>query len=63
MKSVLNHIVQKQYFGEYENNGFHVSISIPAGEDFDCVVRDIVEQFRNIADKLKALPVSQEISG
>ncbi len=48
MKSVLSHIVQKQF---------------SAGEDFDYVVRDIIEQFRNIADKLKALPAGQELSG
>ena len=45
-----------------ENNRFHITIDIPAGEDFDFVVRGILEQFRNIEDKLKALSLSQELS-
>lgn len=45
-----------------ESSGFHVSISIPAGEDFDYVVRDILKQLKEIAGKLKELPPAQELN-
>ncbi len=49
-------------FTSLENNGFNISIKVPAGEDFDYVVRDIVGQIKKVADKLKELPPAQEIS-
>jgi len=45
-----------------ENNNFCVSIKVPAGEDFDYVVRDIVGQLEKVAYKLKELPPVQELS-
>jgi len=52
----------KGIFNSNDNNEFALSIKVTAGEDFDYVVRDIVDQFRNVADQLKALPASQEVS-
>jgi hypothetical protein len=49
-------------FTSLENNSFCISIKVPAGEDFDYVVRDIVEQLKKVADKLKGLPPTQETS-
>ena len=53
---------KKGIFTFAANNEFMICIKASAGEDFDFVVRDIVEQLRNIADKLKALPADQEIN-
>jgi hypothetical protein len=47
-------------FTSLENNGFNISIKVPAGEDFDYVVRDIVGQIKIVADKLNELPPAQE---
>jgi hypothetical protein len=33
-------------FTSLENNNFNISIKVPAGEDFDCVVRDKVGQIK-----------------
>jgi hypothetical protein len=49
-------------FASLENNIFCISINVPAGEDFDYVVRDIVDQLKKVADKLKELPPVREIS-
>lgn len=45
-----------------ENSSFYMAIDVPAGEDFDYVVRHIIKQFRNISAKLEALPPSQRKS-
>ena len=50
-------------FTAYENGLFYIAVSIPAGEDFDYVVRNLGEQLSGIAGKLEDLPPGQEISG
>ncbi len=48
-------------FTSNENSSFYMVIEVPAGEDFDYVVRNILGQLKKIADKLKELPPPQEL--
>jgi hypothetical protein len=48
-------------FTSDELNSFNVAINVPAGEDFDYVVRNILQQLKKISDRLKELPPAQEI--
>ncbi len=48
-------------FTSSEYNNFNLAINVPAGEDFDYVVRNILKQLRKIADKLKELPPKMEL--
>ncbi len=48
-------------FTSSENNSFNIAINVPAGEDFDYVVRNILGQVRKIVDKLTELPSNTEL--
>ncbi len=57
VRSILETWAEKEnLFTSTENNSFNIAINVPTGEDFDYVVRNILEQLRKIADKLKELP-------
>jgi hypothetical protein len=42
------------------NNEFGINIEVPAGEDFDFVVRDIVKQLHDIGSQMVVLPKNME---
>jgi hypothetical protein len=47
-------------FTTTENSEFGINMKVPAGEDFDFVVRDIVNQLRDIGSQISVLPKNME---
>ena len=62
VRMILESWAEKEViFISSEYNSFNLAINVPAGEDFDYVVRNILEQLRKIEYSLKELPPKKDL--
>lgn len=63
VRVILESWAEKEgFFTSTECNSFNLVINVPAGEDFDYVVRNILGQLRKVSDKLTELPSNTELN-